>query len=87
MFDYRCQECGNDFESMEKTHEDLVECPALTEDGTKCGTWCEVMPNANLGWTNDPNARKEMLMKRSAEHTAKEQKNGNMMSPKDLPKL
>lgn len=79
-FDYRCPSCGHEFESMERSSEDPVPCP-------KCETIAALIPSANLGWTNDPSTRKEMLKKRSAEHTAKEQKNGNMMSPKDLPKL
>lgn len=88
LFDYRCPECGYEFESMEKSSEDEVLCPAVDEESPNpCGSVVNLLPSANLGWTNDPNTRKEMLKKRSAEHTAKQQKNGNMMSPKDLPKL
>ena len=79
IFDYRC-DCGNEFESMEKSADDVVNCP-------ECGERASYVPSANLGWSNDTATKKEMLKKRSAEHTAKEQKSGNMMSAKDLPKL
>lgn len=99
MFDYKCPECGHTFESMEKDAYDEVLCPKVVDGGDVsvdapgrddyevCGARADYLPSANLGWSNDPSAKKEMLKKRSVEHTAKEQKVGNMMSPKDLPKL
>ena len=92
-FDYRCPDCGHEFESMEKDCKDTVTCTAVTREALQgvpeelCGAVVDHQPSANLGWTNDHQTKNDMLRKRSAEHTAKEQKNGNMLSPKDLPKL
>ena len=87
-FDYRCTGCTQDFESCQWVptipDDDFVEEEVHCED---CGEGAELMPTANLGWANDKEKQTEMLKKRSREHTAKEQKSGNMMSPKDLPKL
>ena len=93
IFDYRCPECGHEFESMEKSAEDEVLCTKVETQALQglpevlCGVVVDYLPNANMGWSNDKQTRSDMLRKRSAEHTAKEQKSGNMLSPKDLPKL
>jgi hypothetical protein len=89
IFDYRCSECGEEFESMEQDAEDEVWCPVVFCESPLevCGARADYLPSANLGWSNNKEAQTEMLKKRSREHTAKEQKNGNMMGPKDLPKL
>lgn len=88
IFDYRC-ECGHTFESMEKSSEDEVLCTAVIceESMVLCGKVATLMPSANLGWTNDKEKQNDMLRKRSADHTRKEQKSGNMLSPRDLPKF
>ncbi len=78
-FDYKCPECDFAFESMEQDCKDLVNC-------AECGELALIMPSAKLGWANNKETQTNMLKKRSEEHTAKEQKNGNMMSPKDLAK-
>ncbi|MCF6205318.1 MAG: hypothetical protein L3J47_00295 [Sulfurovum sp.] len=88
-FDYIC-ECGNTFESMEKNSTDEVRCTAVTTEALQgipevlCGLVAKYTPSANLGWTNDVGIQREMLKKRSAEHTKREQKNGNMKSVRDL---
>ena len=93
IFDYRCPDCGHEFESMEKSSEDEVLCVAVKTQALQglpevlCGAAAALMPTANLGWTNDKEKQNAMLRKRSADHTRKEQKSGNMLSPRDLPKL
>lgn len=92
IFDYRC-ECGYEFESMEKSAEDEVTCPEVVTHALHglpevlCGKIAALIPSANLGWTNDKEKQNKMLRKRSLDHTRKEQKSGNMLSPKDLPKF
>jgi len=78
IYDYICRECGLEFEEMVKSADEWVDCKEC-EKGP-----CEILPTAKLGWTNDPAIRKEKLMKRSREHTQKEQKAGNMLSPRDI---
>lgn len=89
IFDYRCTECGEEFESMEQDAEDAVFCPAVFCESPleACGAPAAYLPSANLGWTNDKETQSAMLRKRSAEHTAREQRNGNMLNPRDLKKL
>jgi len=100
MFDYRC-ECGHNFESTvwvsslpeegEETADVL--CPKVVTEALQglpevlCGAVASLMPSGNLGFTNDKEKTNAMLKKRSEDHTRKEQKSGNMLSPRDLPKL
>ena len=80
LYDYICKACGNEFEELVTGIDEWVDCK-------ECGLGpCEILPTANLGWSNDPLTKKEMLMRRSKEHTIKEQKSGNMLSPRDIKK-
>ena len=79
-FDFHCEPCDEVFEAMVNSNADDVTEPCQT-----CGEPAKkVLGCANLGWSNNPQIRSEMLRKRSTEHTKNEQKKGNMLSPKDL---
>jgi DNA-directed RNA polymerase subunit RPC12/RpoP len=72
-------ECGEEFEFLTADPEEVIECPRCEHSAAR------KVSAPMLGLIcNDPERRKEALKKRSADHTASEQRKGNMMSPKDL---
>lgn len=69
MRDFECADCGNEFEDLVSSSEvQTTICPA-------CGGPSKRLLSAvTLGFMNDPQRKKEALIKRSREHSVKEMK-------------
>lgn len=81
LYDFICGACGHEFETLVKSNGEDTEFIPCTE--CELGT-AERQIGSTLQWSNNPATKGEMLKKRSFEHTKREQKSGNMLSPRDF---
>lgn len=79
-FDFECESCDMVFEVLVSGND-----PEATEPCPHCGEPAKkIVGGTSNFWSNDKEKVSEMLRKRSIEHTKREQKKGNMLSPRDL---
>jgi len=79
LFDFKCNECDQGFEDYISSTTVAVVCPHCTSTNVE-----KVLSAVRVGLYNNRETRTEALKRRSEEHTAREQRKGNMPSVRDL---
>ena len=81
LHDFECQACENRFEGLE-AKDTIIVCPACGSEDT-----IKLFSAVRVGLYNNAEVRAEVLKKRSRDHTASEQRKGNMLSPRDVSQM
>lgn len=76
--DFWCFSCEEMFEALVRD-EEMPECRNCGSESVE-----KRISAPRIGLYNNPEARSAALKKRSEEHTKREQKKGNMLSPRDF---
>ncbi len=66
LSDYKCSECGEDFEFLKLKSNDTPECPECRSKEVE-----KVLTSALVGVCNDPSVRSEKLKQRSLDDSKK----------------
>lgn len=81
-YDFECTDCGEVFEEMVQSLEEVLVCPTCA-----CTETIRHMPNTASCFLNEHVKKAASLKKRSEEHTKAEQRKGNLPSMRDYPQF